>query len=358
MQKSRLGSVATFAARGGITLGLVLVAAACQGGRDDDAVSSEGDPVDPALATLAQPLDGTVDFADYMLPNCNGPSVPEYFPPQVFRTVPLGGSRFAVVKNLSGSAFEDWTIDNDWLRIRADNTWAYQMNGDWCDTECRLTNQQPGTACNHRWAGDVATYANTLYRDPDNTSLGAPFLKRRLTFVNGVTTYTGTMKITGQNRNTCGTCSTNFDSARVNRGVTARRYSNKSYATPCGTTRTFADVIELYVSSGPGFGETAIYVRGEGYVGFGGRSETPKVACWPDASVPTPAPTDVCGGGQISSICAAVGRACPCRAGTQQENACYYSSADRVACGLPSAGCSTNDQWVAGWNLYHQACGL
>ena len=74
------------------------------------------------------------------------------------------------------------------------------------------------------------------------------------------------MKITGQNRNTCGTCSTNFDSARVNRGVTARRYSNKSYATPCGTTRTFADVIELYVSSGPGFGETAIYVRGEGYV--------------------------------------------------------------------------------------------
>lgn len=338
---------------------MVGLAAGCQSGQEAGPGAGEvTDPeAEPVLGEAAQALDGAVDFADYMLPNCNGPSVPEYFPPQVFRTVPLGGNRFAVVKSLDGKAFEDWTVDNDWMRIRADNTWAYQMNGEWCDTECRLTNQQPGTACNHRWRGDPATYANTLYRDPDNAALGAPFLKRRMNFVGGVFTFSGSMKITGQNRSGCGTCATNFDSPRVSRAVTARRYASRSYATSCNSTRTFSDVIELFVSSGPGAGETSIYVRGEGFVGFGGRNETPKVACWPDASVPTPAPADVCGGGQIQSICAALGRACPCRPGTPQENACYYSSTDRVACGLPAAGCS-GDQWVTGWNLYHQVCHL
>jgi hypothetical protein len=322
--------------------------AAVEAGAGDD---------DGASTAVSQALDGTVDFADYMLPNCNGPSVPEYFPPQVFRTVPLGGSRFAVVKNLSGSSFEDWTVDADWLRISADNSWSYQMNGDWCDTECRTNNQEPGTACNHRWNNDPAVYANTLYRDPDHTSLGAPFIKRTMSFVNGVFRFAGSMKISGQNRQGCGACATNFDSPRVSRSVTARRYASRTYATPCSSQRSFSDVIELTVDAGPGAGETAIYVRGEGYIGFGGRNEIPKVACWPDASVPTPAPVDVCGGGQIQSICSALGRACPCRPGTAQDNACYYSSADRIACGLPAGGCS-GDWWGTGWNLYHQVCHL
>lgn len=80
-------------------------------------------------------------------------------------------------------------------------------------------------------------------------------------------------------------------------------------------------------------------------------------AGWPDASVPTPAPVDVCGGGSIQPICTALGRTCPCHPGTTQDNACYYSVADRVACGLPAAGCS-GDSWVTGWNVYHQVCHL
>jgi len=324
------------------------LAAGCASSATNDAASTE---------SALQTLDGDIDFADYMLPNCNGPSTPEYIPPQVFRTVPLGGNRFAVVKNQAGNAFEDWTVDADWLRIRADNTWAYQMNGQWCDTECRLDNQKPGTACNHRWAGDPADYANTLYRDVGNPALGAPFIKRKMSFRGGVYRFSAAMSITGQRRNGCGSCATNFDTPSTTRNVTATRYASRSYATGCSTTRGFSDVIELVVDSGPGAGETAIYVRGEGFVGFGGRGEAPLVSCWPDGSIPTPAPVDVCGGGAITSICSALGRACPCRPGTAQDNACYYSAADRVACGLPAAGCS-GDQWGTGWNLYHQVCHL
>ena len=72
------------------TLAALLTTAACSQGADDDPEVDE-------ISAVA--LDGQVDFADYMLPNCSGPSTPQYIAPQVFRTVPLGGNRFAVVKN-------------------------------------------------------------------------------------------------------------------------------------------------------------------------------------------------------------------------------------------------------------------
>jgi hypothetical protein len=300
-----------------------------------------------------------------MLPNCSGPSTPQYIAPQAFRTVPLGGNRFAVVKNIDGNAFEDWTFDHDWLRIRADNTWAYQMNGQWCDTECRTNNQHAGTPCNRRWAGEPANYANTLYTDPDNHNLAAPFIRRRMNFSGGAFNFSAQMRITGQSRDSCGSCATNFDSPRVTRSVAATRFASRAYNTPCGTTRTFNDVIELRVTQGPGEGEVAVYSRGEGFIGFGGRGEPVHAACWPDASVPTPAPQDVCGGGGVASICQALGRSgpapggCRCIAGTREDNACYYGEADRVACGLPGgAGCATEQQWGAGWTKYREACGL
>jgi hypothetical protein len=329
-----------------------LSAAACSQAADD---GTEG--LDDVSAVA---VDGPVDFADYMLPNCSGPGTPQYIAPQVFRTVPLGGNRFAVVKNQAGNAFEDWTFDGDWLRIWADNTWAYQMNGQWCDTECRQDNQHPGTPCNRRWAGEPADYANTLYRDPDNGANGAPFIRRRMNFSGGAFSYTAQMSITGQHRDGCGWCPTNFDSPRVSRAVTARRYSSRAYNTPCGTNRTFSDVIELYVNSGPGEGETAVYARGEGFIGFGGRGEQVLAACWPDPSIPTPAPIDVCGGGAIASVCAELGRGgggCPCLAGT--DNVCnYQDGGQRAACGLPGDRPCQGDEWGVGWYRYREACGL
>jgi uncharacterized protein YukJ len=334
---------------------VMLGAAACSQSLEHDGSQESLDEITSVA------LDGQIDFADYMLPNCSGPSTPQYIAPQVFRTVPLGGNRFAVVKNRDGNAFEDWTFDNDWLRIWADNTWAYQMNGQWCDTECRMNNQEPGTPCNRRWAGEPADYANTLYRDPGNGALGAPFIRRRMNFVNGSFSFTANMNITGQSRNGCGWCPTNFDSPSVGREVTARRYASRAYNTPCGTNRTFNDVIELYVDRGPGEGETAVYARGEGFIGFGGRGEQVLAACWPDPSLPTPAPVDVCGGGQIGSICSELGRGggggCPCLPGT--DNVCnYQDGGQRAACGLPGDRGCQGDEWGVGWQRYREACGL
>lgn len=43
---------------------------------------------------------------------------------------------------------------------------------------------------------------------------------------------------------------------------------------------------------------------------------------------------------------------CACRADT--DNVCNYPAAQRDACGI--AACSSNDQWVHGWELHRQAC--
>ncbi|XXX80192.1 hypothetical protein WMF30_15610 [Sorangium sp. So ce134] len=343
----------------------VAAAAACAG---EPGAPGEGEEL--ALETAEAALDGAVDFADYMLPNCDGPSVPQYIYPQAFRTLPLGVSsgraRFAVVKSVDGKGFEDWYIDNDWLYIRADNTWAFQQGEGWCDTECGMHNQT-GAACHSRHIREHAgvDFANTIYYTPGNFNAPAPFIKRRLNFVGGAATFSASMGITGQHANGCGQCATNFDSPNVTRRVTARRYASRTYNNPCGTpARTFNDVIELTVDSGPGEGERSVYARGQGFIGFGGRNEPVLASCWPDASVPTPTHPD-CNGGSASSICAAIGRSggggggCPCIPGTSEENACYYTSpADRARCGLPSdRGCS-GDEWLRGWNAYHAACGL
>lgn len=45
-----------------------------------------------------------------------------------------------------------------------------------------------------------------------------------------------------------------------------------------------------------------------------------------------------------------------CACFTNTNNVCNYTSADRVACGLPSGGCATNDDWNDGWAAYNSAC--
>lgn len=53
------------------------------------------------------------------------------------------------------------------------------------------------------------------------------------------------------------------------------------------------------------------------------------------------------GGGGGTGICA-------CR--PEYDNVCFYPEADRVACGWPKAGCSSDAEWTSGWHEHADLC--
>jgi len=231
----------------------------------------------------------TVDMAEYMLPACGAATRAWRFDGQEFRTIPMGEARgmahYVFVKSADGDGYEDWWIDNDWLRIRFDRTWAYCVtaagglcaDGDgqthlWCDVQCGRDNT-PAT-CQRRWDGDPRSpynglrprsrWAATQYQSPGRPDLAAPFIKRRLALpIGGSTRFAADMEIVAVDRDTCAPCATNFDTApgsTVRRSVLAQRLRS---------WRGFFDVVQLTVTAGPGTGEASFYARGLGLIGFG-----------------------------------------------------------------------------------------
>lgn len=278
-----------------------------------------------------------------------------------------------IVKCTIGDGFEEWSVDQEWLRIRTDTTWAYEETpgGAWCDVKCG--GNEPGT-CQQRWntnpndprngLNPTSPWAYTVYQEPGNASVGARWIQRKLSLpAGGATEFTTQMEIKGAQRNSCVACDVNFGTKpgqSVSRTVRARRYSNWN---------GFTDVVHLTVLSGPGQGEQYFYARGQGWVGFNDRVASQKVSS-------NVMPTSSCAGFQQGSICAATGQAdtpdsppppppsgtCACR--TDVDNFCLYpAKAADCAMTQPGGYCDPNGDgsfndadWVRGYNEYHAAC--
>ena len=162
-----------------------------------------------------------------------------------------------------------------------------------------------GSSCQQRWntnpsdphngRNPTSPWAYTVYADPSNASLGAPWLPRKLLLSMGASTqYTAQMTIAGARRDTCAACNTNFSTqGGQSVGRTAR-------ATRLASWNGFSDVIEVRVLSGPGAGEVYDYARGKGWVGFNGNVSSGQVAS-------NALPSSSCAGFQQGSICTATG---------------------------------------------------
>ncbi|MCA9710848.1 MAG: hypothetical protein KDK70_33710, partial [Myxococcales bacterium] len=234
-------------------LALALGLAACVADDGRDALDGPDDRATPG-----------VDVADYLLLDCDGPSLANEVHGQIKYTIPMGTDgdrgRFVIMKSSDGAGFEEWAFDDEWFYIRLDTTWAYENPanpGEWCDTQCGENG--PGN-CKQRWAGDAGDWVYTVYHEPGRYEEPARWLPRRLDLDFGQSTsFTTTMGIQAERYAGCGPCDTNFSSPSVDRSVQATRLAH---------WQGFEDVIELRVLAGPGAGERYYYGRGRGWIGF------------------------------------------------------------------------------------------
>ena len=333
-----------------------------------------GDPSDGEDADQkAQNLDQTtIDMAAYMIPDCDHAGAAWQMGAEQFRTVPMGVTggrgRFVIVKSADGSGYEEWSVDKDWMRLRADTTWAYELpDHTWCDVKCGTND---GGNCQQRWNHDPndpkngntpsAPWVYTLYSDPADAGLGAPITPRKMALpVGGSHKFSSSIVIRGQERGTCVDCAVNFDSKgqAVGRSVTARRYAS---------WHGFEDVVHLHIDSGPGAGEDAYFARGVGWVGFNSGVVSGSV---PSSTLPQM----LCSAAQQASICSVTGASsappspppagsCACLAGV--DNYCLYPKG-AANCGMtrPGGYCDPNGDggfedadWGKGYSEYQKAC--
>jgi hypothetical protein len=338
---------------------------------------AEGEDADQKVSNLDP---NTIDMADYMIPDCAHAGAAWQIGGEQFRTVPMGvvngRGRFVISKSADGSGYEEWYVDADWMRIRADTTWAYMLgDGTWCDVKCGTND---ASNCQQRWNTNASDPHNglspsspwvfTIYSDPADPSVAAPITPRRMALpAGGSYHFTSSIVIRGARRDSCADCAVNFDSKgqAVGRSVTARRYSS---------WKGFSDVVHLHVDSGPGAGEDAYFARGVGWVGFNGSVVSGKVQS-------TTMPQMLCGGAQPASICSVTGQSggsspspnpapapspnpgtCACLSGV--DNYCLYPKGT-PDCPMIQAGgyCDPNGDgdfadadWVRGYDEYHQRC--
>lgn len=329
-------------------------------------------------------LSTTIDMADYVVPTCASAGPAWQIGGEQFRVVPMGtqggSGRFVIVKSTDGSGYEEWSVDKDWLRIRSDTTWAYELSDHtWCDVKC---GSNDGSNCQQRWNTNASDphnglhpsspWAYTVYSDASSASLAAPWIPRTLKLAMGASTqYTAKMQIQGAARATCAVCGTNFSTqngASVGRTVRAQRLAS---------SHGFQDVVELHVLSGPGAGEVYDYARGKGWIGFNGNFASGQVGSGA-------LPVSGCAGFQQGSICSATGGgaqlppaptssqqpppppppAASCACNHQVDNFCLYP-AKTPNCGMTAPGgyCDPNGDgsfsdadWVRGYDDFHQAC--
>lgn len=321
-------------------------------------------------------VEGRIDMADYVIPSCDSAGAATQIGSEQFRVVPAGmhggRGRFAIVKSANGDGFEEWWVDGDYLRIRSDTTWAFEASpGLWCDVKC---GDNHGGNCQQRWNTDPGSpyngispsspWAYTVYHEPGNPGLAAPWIPRTLDLEIGrQVEYTTYMEIKAEARDTCGGCWVNFttpDGAAVGRTVRATRLAQWS---------GYEDVVHLDILSGPGAGEDYYYARGKGWIGF-----NDKVASGTVGS--SAFPSSACANFQHGSICEATGGAvsapsdppsnppasCPCR--TDVDNYCLYPKSE-AACAMvqPYGYCDPNGDgefgdadWVRGYYDYQDTC--
>ena len=321
-------------------------------------------------------------MADYVIPSCDSPSSANIVNGQPFRVVPAGvqngRGRFAIVKSHSGEGYEEWSVDAQYLRIRSDTTWAHNPVGDlWCDTKCGVNNLGN---CQQRWNTDPSSphngispsspWAYTIYHDPSDPCIGAPWIPRQLKLpVGGSTEYTTNMLISAAELQSCASCwvdITTGSGGAVARNVVAERFASWN---------GFSDVVHLRIAGGPGAGENYYYARGRGWIGFNGHVSSATVGS--DAM-----PKSSCASFSPASIGSVIGGSsppseppsnppseppsnpggCPCR--SDVDNFCLYPKSE-TGCGMlqPGGYCDPNGDgsfddgdWVRGYNEWHSTC--
>jgi len=320
----------------------------------------------------------TFDLADYMIPSCAsaGPAWSMSNGEQ-FQVWPASSSdgrgHFFVVKSCNdGASFEEWSVDSQFMRLYRDTTWGFAgkgvWQGQWCDVQCRKDNY---AACAKRWLGDQADYAFTVYRGPAGGP-GGPMYRR---YVHDGEVFPTSYSISAARRSSCGPCEANFTGSS---GHTIRVTWHASW-------RGFADVLELHAIAGAGAGESYLYARGKGWIGFRGIGGGENHAVQQSSS--GPAPVDFCGTFSAGSICNHTGGAasgstspsppsapsspstpqspqagCPCR--TDVDNYCLYG-AKTSGCPMtfPGGYCDPNSDgsfadadWTRGYNEFTGSC--
>jgi hypothetical protein len=209
----------------------------------------------------------TIDLFSYVAPGCGAAGLQYSAQAGIRWYVPMGKDssgrkQFAYVKNHSGTDYESYTADEQWIRLWKDTSWAYFENGTYCDEQCGALKQP--TSCKHQWRGDPVP-GGYAYQAPKDTSDwgGAKVLPRYFNPALGTQTFTFNIYVDAQSESTCGACDS-WHEGYTSQTYTVQRLS--SVTAPNGTV--YNDVIKKVIIDGAGKDEVYYFAYGKGWVGY------------------------------------------------------------------------------------------